>query len=82
MATITEGAVAADQLVARYLWELIDDAQTVNWGAIGTNQTSQWGTISNAQAISWSALNTNVPPGWTVVYDEQTASWQVINMQG
>jgi hypothetical protein len=36
IATITEGAVAADQLTRRLLWELIDDSQSVSWQIINT----------------------------------------------
>ena len=82
VATVTEGAVAADQLIARFLWELIDDSQAVNWGDINNNQTPTWAAIANEQAINWAALNTDAPPGWTVIYDEQTASWQVVSTQG
>lgn len=30
------GAVAADEIIARYLWELIDDSQPVSWQLINT----------------------------------------------
>jgi hypothetical protein len=81
IASITEGAVAADQLVARFLWELIDDSQTVSWGDINNNQTPTWAVIANEQPVNWSALNTDVPPGWSVIYNEQTGLWQVVNTQ-
>jgi len=38
IATITEGAVAADQLTRRLLWELIDDSQSISWQLINTQE--------------------------------------------
>jgi hypothetical protein len=37
-AGVTEGAVAADQLTRRLLWELIDDSQPVSWQLINTQE--------------------------------------------
>jgi hypothetical protein len=31
IASVQEGTQIADQLLARFLWELINDRQTVNW---------------------------------------------------
>ena len=55
-ATITDGASAADQIFARLLWELIDDAQTVTWN-----------NINNSQADTWSAVNTSQIDAWQIV---------------
>ena len=38
IAAVTEGAVAADQLTRRLLWELIDDSQPVSWQLINTQE--------------------------------------------
>jgi hypothetical protein len=56
--TITEGAVATDQIIARLLWELINDAQTANWAYIDAAQTPGWTVISNGQAGTWQAIKT------------------------
>jgi hypothetical protein len=34
--SVLEGAGAADEILARYLWELIDDSQPVSWQLIDT----------------------------------------------
>jgi hypothetical protein len=81
-ATITEGAVAADQIIARLLWEIINDAQTADWGNINASQTTTWATTGTAQAQAWQTINAAQTPGWTVVYDGQTDTWQVIKTQG
>jgi hypothetical protein len=77
-ATIQGSATAADQIVARFLWELIDDAQTANWSGISTAQAAGWATINDAQSGAWSTVNNAQTPGWTVVYDAQSGTWTVI----
>jgi hypothetical protein len=81
-ATITEGAVAADQIIARFLWEIINDAQTANWGTINNAGSTTWATIGTAQTDSWQAINDSQNAGWTVIYDGQTDTWQVVKTQG
>jgi hypothetical protein len=81
-ATITEGAVAADQIIARLLWEIINDAQTADWGNINASQTTTWATIGTAQTNGWQDINSAQNAGWTVIYDGQTDTWQVIKTQG
>ncbi len=37
IAAVTGNAVGADQVLSRFLWEIIDDSQTPNWQNISTN---------------------------------------------
>jgi hypothetical protein len=46
-ASAIEGATAADLLSSRFLWELINDSQTTNWGP-----------IDNAQSVTWVLIKT------------------------
>jgi hypothetical protein len=82
IATIQEGATAADQIIARLLWEIINDAQTANWGSINSAQSVTWSTVGTAQTVSWQNINAAQNAGWTVIYDGQTDTWQVVKTQG
>ena len=57
-ATITEGALAADQIIARLLWEIINDSQTANWASINDAQTPGWSEINNSQSTTWQSVKT------------------------
>jgi hypothetical protein len=52
------GAAAADAITSRYLWELIDDSQTVNWQNINDGQTPGWTTVGDTQTPNWSDIAT------------------------
>ena len=57
-ATITGGASAVEQLFARFLWEPIDNAQTVTWNNINNSQADTWSAINNSQTGSWQPVST------------------------
>lgn len=56
--SVLEGAVAADEILARFLWELINDAQTASWAEINTSQASGWSNISTTQSNPWQVIDT------------------------
>jgi hypothetical protein len=56
--SVLEGAVAADEILARYLWEIINDAQTANWTEINTSQASGWGNINTTSSNPWQVIDT------------------------
>ena len=55
---MAEGVVAVDQMAARLLWEVINDAQNANWAQTNDAQNPGWATIDNAQPASWSVIKT------------------------
>jgi hypothetical protein len=77
-AAVQDGAVGVDTIVARFLWELIDDAQSANWATIGDAQTPNWATLTTAQTASWATINDTQTPGWTTIDDAQSGFWAVI----
>lgn len=60
ISTVDESATASDILLARYLWELIDDTQTANWNTLPTAQSPVWTTIDNTDTASWQVIQTNI----------------------
>jgi hypothetical protein len=80
-AIVTDGAAAVDQITARFLWEIINDSQTANWGTIDTAQASAWTTISDTQTASWGTISNAQPAGWTTINDAQGTSWDVVKTQ-
>ena len=45
IATVQGSATAADQVVCRFLWELIDDSQSPGWTTINDAQPTTWTVI-------------------------------------
>jgi hypothetical protein len=60
IATIQEGVQVADQLLARFLWELINDQQTVNWAGVNTAQSTAWGQVDASQPVTWNQIPTKL----------------------
>jgi hypothetical protein len=44
-ATVQGSATAADQVVARFLWNLIDGSQSPGWTTINDAQSTTWTVI-------------------------------------
>lgn len=57
-ASISLTVTIADTVVARYLWEPVDDTQTANWQTIGNAQTAGWVLIPNTQVSGWIPVKT------------------------
>lgn len=60
IATIQAGAQAADQLLARFLWELINDQQLVNWAGISAAQSTEWVHTDDSQPATWDQIPTKL----------------------
>jgi hypothetical protein len=58
LATIQEGAGGADVILARFLWEIINDAQATNWATINSAQTVTWAEINTSQSTTWQTVKT------------------------
>jgi hypothetical protein len=62
--TITESVVAGDSIVGRFLWEIIDNSQTVVWANVGTVQTPSWTQVGTVQTAGWTPVGNSQTPGW------------------
>jgi hypothetical protein len=47
-ARVNESAQGQDTLLGRYLWDIINDSQTVAWQNVNTSETTNWQVISTA----------------------------------
>jgi hypothetical protein len=59
-ALIQELGIAADSLTARFLWELINDSQTVTWQNIASSSPTAWQTINDADDPNWTPVNASM----------------------
>ena len=57
---IQELGIAADSILARFLWELINDSQTVAWQNIGSSSTTVWQTINDSESSDWIPVDTSL----------------------
>jgi hypothetical protein len=78
VANIQEGIVAADQILARFLWELINDTQPADWDTINDSQTASWGAINTAQVSTWNTIDASQNTTWGLVDDGSDATWNGI----
>lgn len=45
IANTADGAAVADQLLGRFLWELVDTAQAAEWTQVNASQSVTWGVV-------------------------------------
>jgi len=55
---VLEVVYANGTFTSRFLWEVIDDTQTANWGNISTIQNANWGAVDTVQTSNWTPINT------------------------
>ena len=58
LASISESVVTSDVIIGRFLWEIIDDAQTSGWVTINTSQSTGWSIINNSESTTWTNIKT------------------------
>jgi hypothetical protein len=56
--SIAEQIAMADTLAGNYLWNLIDDSQSVNWQNIPTNTNPGWTNIDTSSGSGWVNIDT------------------------
>lgn len=76
--SVLDLATATDIYNGAFLWNLIDDAETANWGDIGTQQVAGWATIGDTQTSGWGAISNPQSAGWGNIDDSQPPNWQNI----
>ena len=52
-ARLTETLLARDTVPAKFLWDPVNDNQTVNWQNVGNAQTPGWTDVNDAQPPRW-----------------------------
>jgi hypothetical protein len=80
-AIITDGAVAVDEFVRRLLWEVINDAQAVDWGDVNSSQASTWSVLNAAQTETWGNANTSQSTTWGTIDSSQPTAWTPVKTQ-
>jgi hypothetical protein len=78
LVSISESVITADSVIGRFLWEIIDDAETANWQVINAADSNTWGTINNAQTSGWTTINTSDTANWSIINDNESTTWATI----
>jgi hypothetical protein len=55
---VSELARAQDTALAQFLWNIINDSQSVSWQNINTAETSNWQVINTADGTQWQVIKT------------------------
>ena len=55
---LRELGVARDSVQAAYLWNVINDSQTVAWQNVNTAETTNWQVINTADGANWQVIKT------------------------
>lgn len=55
---VSDGVTAQDALIAAFLWNIINAAQSTSWNNVNNAQSTSWSNINNAQSTSWTVVKT------------------------
>jgi hypothetical protein len=58
MANIQELVNATDAISSRFLWEIIDTSDTVNWETIVVNSSGTWQNVDSSDTTQWTPVVT------------------------
>jgi hypothetical protein len=78
-APVLESATIADSLIGGFLWNLIDDSQTPDWGDISNIQAVSWVVVADNQTPNWQNVGNTQGTGWTQVNTDDDPDWQLIS---
>jgi hypothetical protein len=78
LASVSESSQGADTILARFLWEVIDDSQNVTWQNIDNSQTQTWALLNTAQSTTWQNIDNAQNTSWTNIDDAQAPGWNGI----
>jgi hypothetical protein len=73
--TVPESATLSDSVIGAFLWNLIDDSQSVNWQNVVAAQSVNWSAINSSQTVNWSNVDNSQTTSWTNIQDDQDPDW-------
>jgi len=73
--TIPESATLSDSVIGAFLWNLIDDSQSVNWQNVVAAQSVSWNAINASQNAGWSNVDNTQSTSWGNIQDDQDPDW-------
>jgi hypothetical protein len=73
--TVPESATLSDSVIGAFLWNLIDDSQSVNWQNVVAAQSVNWSAINSSQTVSWSNVDNSQSTSWGNIQDDQDPDW-------
>jgi hypothetical protein len=56
--TVAELVRARDTVLGKFLWDIINDSQTVTWNTINAQGGSVWVVINNSEVTDWQTIKT------------------------
>ena len=73
--TVPESATLSDSVIGAFLWNLIDDSQSVNWQNVVAAQSVNWSAINSSQTVNWSNVDNSQTTSWVNIQDDQDPDW-------
>ena len=58
-AVLAEHGVAADSVLGKLLWEIINDSQTTAWQNVVTDTGTTWQVVNTAEDPGWQIIKTS-----------------------
>jgi hypothetical protein len=76
--TVPESATLSDSVIGAFLWNLIDDSQSVNWQNVVSEQSVSWNAINASQNADWNNVDNTQSTSWGNIQDDQDPDWNDI----
>jgi hypothetical protein len=72
---LVESATVLDSVIGAYLWNVIDDSQSPDWGPVPASQSAGWVVVDDSQSTNWQNVDDSQAQNWAVVNDGNTVTW-------
>jgi hypothetical protein len=72
---LVESATVLDSVIGAYLWNVIDDSQSPDWGPVPASQSAGWVVVDDSQSTNWQNVDDSQTQNWAVVNDGNTVTW-------
>jgi hypothetical protein len=77
VAQLADAMTVSDFMAARFLWEPIDDSQTVVWQNVSGMPSTTWTSVNNGQSTTWTQVAGNTTT-WADIDDSGGGTWDGI----
>ena len=77
IAQLADAMTVSDFMAARFLWEPIDDSQTVVWQNVSGMPSTTWTSVNNGQSTTWTQVAGNTTT-WADIDDSGGGTWDGI----
>ena len=76
-APVSETVTISDLVLALFLWNLIDDSQSIAWQNVNSSPGTVWSLLDDSQSVTWQNINSSPGTTWSPIDTDPDTGWSV-----